>query len=556
MRHIYWIPGGLLLLSWLSPLHVMPWLSWHNEVLAAFAVMAGCAGALFAARRLPAAGQVLVPTLALLPLLVLAVALLQFLAGRIYFTGSLLVIAAYALLAAAAATAGHAAAARGSTRALDALAGVMLAAALLQWLVAGSQVFALWSGADWVTRISYLTRAGGNLAQPNHAAALFLLGLCGAAWLRSTAQAGKAVTALVFVLLASGLAMTQSRSGLLALGALTLGVLLRREALGGRRTALAALGYLALVLLLYRAWPEFATWYWKQPADAVNYTTSGRLEMWAQLLQALQMRPWFGWGVMQVAQAQNAVADRFDLVLTASYSHNVLLDIALWAGLPALGLLLWAVAAWLLPRLRQARSAQACFCIAPALVLLVQSMFEFPYAYLYFLVPAFFALGALDAVVGRGAGLRLPRGAAAALLAVFTGMYAWAAVEYVAIEEDFRVARFEALRVGATPVQYEPPKVVLLTQLGAMLHATRLQPRPGMPAAELAQLEAVALFYPWGNTSFRHLTALALNGRMDEARRQLQALRALHGAKTHEAILQSLDELAQQHPVLRQLLAP
>lgn len=35
-------------------------------------------------------------------------------------------------------------------------------------------------------------------------------------------------------------------------------------------------------------------------------------------------------------------------------------------------------------------------------------------------------------------------------------LFAWATIEYVQIEEDFRVARFEALQFGATPTTNAP----------------------------------------------------------------------------------------------------
>ena len=55
---------------------------------------------------------------------------------------------------------------------------------------------------------------------------------------------------------------------------------------------------------------------------------------------------------------------------------------------------------------------------------------------------------------------------------------------------------------------------------------------------------------------FRYATALALNGQMEEATRQLQVLRALQGQKTFDRLMQALDEMAVEHPVLKQLRQP
>jgi hypothetical protein len=213
-------------------------------------------------------------------------------------------------------------------------------------------------------------------------------------------------------------------------------------------------------------------------------------------------------------------------------------------------------AAWLWPRIRAAVTPDAWFCVALLAAAAVQAMTEFPYAYGYILVPVLFAVGVLDAKVGGGIPWRMPRPAVAAILAVWAAGTLWSAVEYLRIEEDFRVARFEALRVGRTPADYQPPRTHVLTQLDALLRATRVKPRPGMPAEELALLRNVAMLHPWGATNFRYATALALNGQLDEAARQLQVLRALQGPEAFGRLMQSLDEMAAEYPMLKQLRQP
>lgn len=557
---LYWSAGALLLLAWLVPLHVLPWMSWHNEVLAAAAVLVGCL--LVLGRHLRAPGAVALPSLAALPLLLALLALAQFLAGRIVYAGSVWVVASYAGLAAAAAVAGHAAgrsaapaAGNGAQPAADVLAWVVLAGAGLQVLVVFGQTLGLWPEFEWVARTSYVTRGGGNLAQPNHAGLLFVMGIAACFYLHQTGRLGaRPVAGALLVLLCAGLATTESRSAMLALAAVLGWQLLRRRDLPRALPAAWLVGLGLLALGLFVAWPQLAAAFWLQEGSGgVNVTTSGRTAMWLQLLQAVALRPWSGWGVMQVAEAQDAIAHAYPEVMTATFSHNVVLDLALWVGLPATALCAWMVVAWLRRRLPQARSAAAVFCIAVSLPLAVQSLTEFPYAYAYFVVPVFFALGLLGAWTGAHAMARVPRPLAAGVLAAGLAMHAWAGYEYVLIEDDFRVARFEALKLGAIPAGYTSPRPVVLTQLGALLRATRLQPRPGMTQEELALLRSVAMLYPWGAPNFQYLTALALNGRIPEANRQLQVLRARHGARIHSALTTKLEEMAVEHPVLKQL---
>jgi len=184
----------------------------------------------------------------------------------------------------------------------------------------------------------------------------------------------------------------------------------------------------------------------------------------------------------------------------------------------------------------------------------VHAMFEFPHAYAYFLVPVTLALGVLEGRLGGRPLCRLGLRPAVGLLLVATGLMAWSAVEYLRIEEDFRVARFEALRIGRRPADHERPRVLLLTQLGALVDSTRIQLRPGMPEGELALLKQMALRHPWTATQYRYAAALALNGRGQEAARQMAVLRAQHGERIHRQLREQLLLRLDEHAVARDSL--
>ncbi|MGV3492565.1 MAG: Wzy polymerase domain-containing protein [Ramlibacter sp.] len=551
-----WFCAFLFAAAWLLPLHILPWVSWHNELMATAAVVVAGLGGLRARWR-HLGGGVVLPSVVVLPLLLAAAAALQWAGGQLPFAGTLLAVVSYALLCAAAAAVGYASAGRAGevVPALRLLAQLLVALGLLQLAVVATQTFTFDMGAGWVARTIYDTRGGGNVAQPNQAALLFVMALAATAYLRQLRQLSGPATAILLVLLLAGLAATKSRSGLLALGVLLAWLLWQRRALPLPPRLAHVAAFAGVAALLFTAWPLAMQAYWGG-TEEVNLTTSGRGAMWLQFLDAVRLRPWTGWGVLQVAHAQNAIAHQHAEVMAATYAHSVVLDVLLWVGIPGLVVLLVLAARWLLPRLRGPLDRDAIFCGALVLPVAVQALTEFPYAYSYILAPTFFALGVIEARHGKGALLRLPRAAAAGVMLAWAAGSAWSAWEYLRIEEDFRVARFETLRMGETPAAYEVPDVHLLTQLGALLRATRLQSRPGMAPEDLALLRDVAMQYPWGATIFRYATALALNGQMEEAARQLQVLRAMQGPKMHERMMRALDEMAGEHPVLRQLRQP
>ena len=560
----------LLAIAWLSPLHVPPWVSWQNELAAGLAVLFAGSAALAPWRKAAPRDGILLPS-AVFPLALLAaIALLQSASGVIAYWGSFWVIGFYAVGAAAAAAGGYATvrdegvaagqAESNGTRskgALTVLAQLLLAVGFAQLLVVFSQTFHIWQASEWIARTAYQMRGAGNVAQPNHAALLFLMGIAGALYLYECARF-RAVFAIACVAaLSAGLATTESRSGAIGFCALAAWWAVHRGERSRRQSIAWSAGAVLAFLGMYAGWPKVmgAFWFLDHPGE-VNLTTSGRLEIWRQLADAVLIHPWVGWGVLQVAQAQGAVAASFDKVMAATYSHNLVLDIALWAGIPAAAVFLVLALRWSARRLRIVRSPAAWFCVALLLPMAVQAMSEFPYAYAYFLFPAFFAMGALDAALCIQPAIRLGLRPAIAVWALVIAGVGWSIVEYVRIEDDFRVARFEAMRVGKTPVAYEQPKVVLLTQLGALLEGTRIQPAPAMSKADLDTLYNVAMLYPWAPARLRYLIALALNGQADEARRQLKIIRVMHGSIAYAAAQERLAELSETYPVLKELAAP
>jgi hypothetical protein len=566
MTAAYWLPLGVLLLAWLQPLHVPPWVSWHNELLGAAALLSLCGVALFESRR-RAGERIWLPLCALPPLLLVAVALAQFLGGVIAYAGSFWVIAFYAVTATMAAALGYAALeSAGESRrqpdgslatngALASFAMSILAVGLVQLLVVCAQTLGLWDGSDWIARSAYQTRGTGNLAQPNQAALVFVMAIASTLHLGRSGRA-RAMVPAALVLLAAGLATTQSRSGLAGFCLLAAWWAYDSSS-RDRRTRVAAAAMACLALwAMFALWPHLVAAFWFEPSDEMNLTTSGRIVIWRQLLDAVTVHPWRGWGVLQVAEAQNAVADSYRLVMASTYSHNLWLDLVLWAGIPAAGVLLVMSCIWIARRVRRWYPPDAWYCIALALPAALQSMTEFPYAYTYFLLPFFFVLGALDASLGIRRGFAVGRRAAIGLLALLTAGAAWAVAEYTMIEDGFRVVRFEALRVGKVPQGYENPPVILLTQLGALLDGTRIQPSPSMAPRDIETLRNVAMLYPWAPAKFRYLVALELNGQPDEARRQLRVIRVMHGEAAYKGALERLGEMSATYPALKGLSAP
>lgn len=542
----------LLFASWMQPMHVLPWVSWHSEALAFLAVLCFSWQTVFTHWGKRSSSVVLLPVAAK-PLLWLCLLIgLQWVCGLIPFYGDVLVYCLYVLLCVVCLIWGL----QSSTekpKIVEEMAIVVLAGALVSAVIALMQALELSAEFDWINGMASVRRPGANLGQPNQLATLLLMGFASLAFLLQSKKLGSITATLIALVLIVGLAATESRAGVLGFSVLNLWWFAKRKDMGTQLKPSVVLALGAAFIGAHLYWPTVMGELYQMPggvmpANAVAYS---RWHIWPQLVQAVWLHPWFGWGFGQVSTAHNAVVDIYSVSESYTYAHNILLDLALGVGLPLTILAVLAAAVWLWHRISAKGNRVSWFCVAVVIPVAVHSLVEFPFAYAYFLVPTMFALGALDGQLGLRSTIKWSVKPLAAGLAVAAALLVWSAFEYQAIEEDFRIVRFESMRVGQTPQGYERPDVFLLSQLEALLIGARVKPRPTMPEKEIELAKSVALRYPWPATQHRYALALALNGHQDEAIRQLRVIRAQHGLKAYSKIRADWILLAdEQYPQL------
>jgi O-antigen ligase len=561
----------LLMFAWLQPLHVMPWMSWHSEIPGFLAIIL-LASSVLTKTEIGATRTVRVPfsTLALVALA--GILIIQSALGLIGFLGDLVVIFLYLVTGILAMCAGFAVTSpahrdlqqQQRTRSdVHFFALSVLIAAACSVVLALVQALAVWEGAEWINRTAGFRRPGANLGQPNQLATLLVMGLASLALLFESGKLRGAIAYFLFGLLILGVAITESRSGVLSAMAMVWWWLVRRRSTE-LRTPMAAIlvGCLLLFLFLW-SWPAFVEYFQAGgvPSESkyvgVSVSAGTRLVVWPQLIDAVLQRPWFGWGLREVSTAHNAVLHAYASSEPFTYAHNIVLDLAIGMGVPLTLLLVTLTAVWLTRRIRSTHALLPWYCVALLLPIGVHSLFEFPFAYSYFLFPALFAVGMLEGLIKPAATIVVSRVSAAVGLCLLMIVMAWSVWEYILLEEDFRVARFEVLRIGDTPVGHERPVIFLLSQLDAMTEVSRMVPAPGMDAENIELVRKVALRFPWFATQNRYALSLALNGNPDEAIRQLQVMRVMHGEAAFRGIRAHWMKLADdKYPQLKQLKIP
>lgn len=542
-----------LLAAWLAPNHYPPWTSFHGETGAFAAIcllaFAGVLQGLHArADLLTCAGLALAALIAT-----------QWAAGQIAYGGDALVSILYVLGAVLSFALGHIADPRRRIQAFSLLGGATLAAAamnvligVLQWLYREQTlgIFAADRGPDM--------RVYGNLGQPNHMATLCLMGVVMALWFAHRAALKRWQFLVLVAWLSLGLVLTESRAGLL--GAVAVGVVL----LAGRKWLPGSVRFVAVwwsgITAGYLLLPLLNANLLLTPARSQQLTDDNqRFVMWRQALAAIGDAPWLGHGWRQTMPALKEAALQVPGRLPTDYAHNLALDLFIWVGVPLALALIAAILWWLVRRWVRIAGAQQLLLFAATVPVFVHSQFEFPFAYAYFLFPAAWLLGALDAEV-----MHLPHEPARIrmktvmlfAIAAYAALCGAVASEYLQAEEDYRVMRFELRRVGRVPAGHAPPQLVLLTQLQELLEMGRIQPAPGMTAETLERLRVASESNGWATLDLNYATALGFNGQPEEASRRLAQLERVYGEVSAQNAYAMFRAYQASQPGLAQVRVP
>jgi O-antigen ligase len=547
---------ALLGVGFLMPGHYVPWVSFEQQAAPALGALLIGATALREGHRLA------LPAIALAALLLAAVPLLQFAVGQVDYRSDAFVSSAYLAALAACIVTGRSLAltADDRSRLVTGLAWALLAAALASAVIALVQ----WQQLRWSIFIVDLQPGGrpfGNLAQPNHLATLLALGFVAGLCLYESRRIGSVTLAVAAVLLGWGLVMTQSRTGWLFAALLLLWWAWQRRAVALRLPGTALAAALALYIAGIAAWsPINDALLLSAPADLESRLQGGtRWIHWPTLWDAAWRQPWFGYGWGQVVHAQQAaVLDHPPVGEWLLQSHNLLLDLMIYNGVPlglaVFGLLVW----WFVRHIRACRSVEQWALIAAVGTVFTHALLEYPLDYAYFLLPTGLMMGALEALHPQPAARwALPRGAFACLLAGLAAMLVWISIEYVKVESATRQLRFVMLGIGVDKVPDAPVPDVWLLDQPREFHRYWMTPATtGMSTEQLDWMRRVSMREPRPPAQLRYALAAGLNGRLDEAAVTLARLCQLHPALRCDEGRESWLAAQQQHPVLRSIPYP
>lgn len=550
MQNVALILGLVALsLGWLLPGHYPPWVTFQQQWVSALGALL-VAGAALASRP---AERVHWPWLAGVVALFAAVPLLQGLAGQVRFLSDSVLPALYLVAFAVSMTTGYMLARQQGGHWTNALmAAVIVAAmasttiAMLQWLQLGSSIF--------ITDLRLGGRPYGNLAQPNHLATLLGMGVAGLLGAYERRRLGAMATAFAVGWLGICLVMTQSRTGWLFVFVLVVWWASMRRRTGLRLGAGAVVTGVTVFALGIVVWG---------PLNNAMLLASDSLEArlqpglrwlhWTTLWDAIGQKPWLGYGWMQAALAQQATA----LAHPASHemlqdSHNVVLDLMVWMGVPLAALFVAAVVVWLAVQVRRCRDARCWSLLAACAAILTHGLLEYPLDYTFFLLPLGLMMGSVEGLSAQPAGRTWSRWTLALPLAGLAAMLLWIGAECMKLEDSTRQLRFFKLGIGIDRVATVPPPDVKLLDAPREYHRYWLTPaRAGMSVEQLDWMRDVMQRNAAPPAMLRYALAAGLNGRTDEASKTLALICSLHDEKRCSEGRQSWAQLQRQYPQLR-----
>lgn len=517
----------MLVVAYLLPGHYPPWPALEQESAAflAFALLGcGCMAWRF--------HDALAKEAAALAVLALAVAALSLIGRSSGFVADALISSLYLWMAVLSVQSGRCAAQEpGAKEPLVPLA--------MAWIIA-STVSSVLQGLQWLDVGALLvmatptpSRPYGNLGQANHVATLHVLGLVGLIyWARIRRPSPWGIVGLGCAM-GLGMAMTLSRTGLVQI------IVLAGLVWWGRQRGFFRIrrGWIALGLLcgigLMIAWVELNRLLLLLADASVQERTEAgpRWVIWQSLLAAIRLSPWIGWGWGGISRAQYEVAaSDIPAGRLAEYSHNLILDLALWGGVPLAVLCLIAAGGWLVRVIRSTDGVADWFALTSILVVLVHALLEYPHAYAYFLLPVCFLVGHL----GRhGSGLQLPswlsgRMLSVAICASTAAVLAVVGWEFVRVQQADRWVRMRAAGFVVDDESTALPTDSWLDAWAAYQQFRLQSARPGMSGHDLSAMARVAHRFPHPPVLMRYALAAGMNGRPAEAQRALTAICRLH----------------------------
>lgn len=503
-----------LSISWLIPIHQVPWLSFNSDALAALVLLLPAWLIVFKTQvsfRLDALGLAVV-------LCIISV-WSQYLFGEIASFGTAWIYALYLMGFLLAMLIGRAWQQKNPYQCSDFIFTAVLLGGLLSVVVQLCQLFEIGFSGGFVLPLSS-SRYFANLGQSNQLGSLLMLSILACAWFYIKGSVNGVFWLTLTIALAFGLAMTGSRTGWLNMSILAAGLFFYRNRGAAKKLLPGSIGLLVFYFsfVFFQPWVFIKNFFGYALGDIAVRTIldEARLQIWKGLISSRNdyFLTGYGWG--QIPNSQTFYANSaLDLGGMVVQSHNLFFDLVLWVGLPVGFILFGLFFLWAFKLLYKLNDIRVLLMVFFLLVLFVHSMLEFPLHYAYFLLPAGLMAGAISQLTDSLA-IKLPRFMVLLVLVVSTVAYSVTVKDYFIVEKGFLGLRFK--QNGIQGVEAFPSgDIMVLTHLRDYIVFTTIDPLLHHSETDINLGRKVISSFPSALGIYNFAAMLAFSGESQEA---------------------------------------
>lgn len=388
-------------------------------------------------------------------------------------------------------------------------------------------------------------RPYANLAQPNNLATLLTVSLMACLYFYEKKLTRNLYLVPISLLLVFSVALTQSRTSwvvcLFIVFYWTIKQFNQRKCLSFPKLML----WMSIFVISIASLPlintlisSFSGQDIAQTASVVERATSGylRLDMWSQMLIALQQHPWVGYGWNQTGIAQIAAFDLYPSHEWYKSAHNILFDLLVWNGIPLGALIICYLSAWLFWLNKGVKDTISIVATLMVCAILIHGMLEYPLHYAYFLLPVGFLLGIIQAQYPKLPSIYINSKVLMAIAVVSIVCLLITVKDYF-LYKDQSVIASQTTPLTADQKSIMDQKIILLSQFEERIWWIQLNPKTQMNPTELEHVGRVVANLASKYDLYKYAQVLAFNGQKAEAEHQLWILEQLHGQKRSYAEL-------------------
>lgn len=541
MKYLYLFSATFFLLAWLLPNHYLPWLSVYQELSMGMA-------AILLSISLIANQKIEIPNFIYFLVFLTLIPLFQYSLGIIYFFGEAFIISLYLLAFTTVCVVGFNISKlepKEKNKIIIGFIVILLTASILsvwiqirQWL--------LFTGSIWTVDLAPNGRPFANVAQPNLLSTLLIMGCISTLYLFENKKINTTVTSLATIFLIFGIVLAQSRTAWVFSIVFVIWWLLKSKKIRPRFTS----KYLFIWINIYIAFLFFIPYLSQflgitdiRGIDERATTGLQRIEMWKQILIAIGEAPVLGYGWGQVNIAQMSINSIIPNMPIFGYSHNIILDLLIWNG-PILGsIIIIVLTSFFLKLLLQVHTTNSVLMLTCVGVILVHSMFEYPFAYTYFLLPFGFLIGVVYGEIDtQYANLSLSSKVYTTYLLFIFCLMSYVLIDYVKSAQEYQLMRYENVQLRQPDNQKNEVHVPLLGQINAYIWFVRETELYGLNSQQLERMKKVVYRFPEQPLLYKYIKVLVINNKNIEAEKMIYFYNAFFSQKlTLEKVVNNIN---------------